>query len=215
MRPRCRSREAPGACPRRPALEPTLVARTAVLVLSLHTRPARLAGRKVPTRTYSPRRGVSAGLPNWAPYRHTLVTTVRVSLPGLLSQWNWPFPADSESMPRFPCQWSVKAENGCNRPSVQSAKVPIALGPATRSLDLDEAPEGSPGPPHSSKGSRGYRADLARQTRPNRPAIAPAIPGWALALTRALFRRGGAHARCGTHGLVLVAPFPWRSRSHI
>ena len=47
-------------------------------------------------------------------------------------------------MPRFPCQWSVKAENGCNRPSVQSAKDPIALGPVTRSLDLDEAPEGSP-----------------------------------------------------------------------
>ncbi len=48
------------------------------------------------------------------------------------------------------------------------------------------------------------RIGEADWAQPTRMARAPAIPGWALALTWALFRRGGAHARCGTHVCQVV-----------
>ncbi len=73
-------------------------------------------------------------------------------------------------------------------------------------------------PPHSSTGSRGYRAEYARpagnsaladSASPVDPRrIAPAIPGWAWALTRALFRRGDQCACAVRYARwVLVAPF--------
>ena len=49
--------------------------------------------------------------------------------------------------------------------------------------------------PHTATGNRGYPVEWATQTRPNRPGMVPAVGGWALTSTRALFRHGDAHAR--------------------
>ena len=60
--------------------------------------------------------------------------------------------------------------------------------PQLEASDLSKALKVALLPPHTSTGSRGYRVEWARQTRPNRPGMVPAMGGWALALTRALFR---------------------------
>ena len=101
-------------------------------------------------------------------------------------------------MPRF--QLSVGAENGCNR------RVWLIREGSYRSGTRNSKPRFGRGPRRQPPGRRIPR-QAAGDIGPNRRGrLGPTDPQWPLpypaglwALTRALFRRGGAHAWCGTH----------------
>ena len=133
-----------------------------------------------------------------------------------LAYWNWPFSAGS--MPRFPS--SAGAENGCNR------RVYLIGEGSYRSGTRNSKPrfERLRGPRRQPRRPPGRRIprQAAGDIGPNRRGrLGPTDPQWPLpypaglwALTRALFRRGGAHAWCGTHVWSWLHP-SWRSRPHI
>ena len=50
----------------------------------------------------------------------------------------------------------------------------------------ERSPKASPRPPHTSTANRGYPVEWARQTRPKRPGMAPAMGGWAFGLDSGL-----------------------------
>ncbi len=113
-----------------------------------------------------------------------------------LAYWNWPFSAGS--MPRFPS--SARAENGCNR------RVWLIRAGLYRPGTHNSKPRFGRGPRRQPPGRRIPR-QAAGAIGPNRRGrLGPTDPEWPLpwaagllAWTRALFRRGDAHARCATH----------------
>ena len=125
-----------------------------------------------------------------------------------LADWKWPFSAGS--IPRFP--WSVGAENGWNR------RVCLSGEGSYHSGTHNSNPRVYRGPRRQPSGSRIPRPATGDIGSNRRGRLGPTDPGWPLpwaagllAWTRALFRRGDAHARC-----VWSCLRPsWRSRSHI
>jgi hypothetical protein len=101
-------------------------------------------------------------------------------------------------MPRFPS--SARAENGCNR------RVWLICAGLYHSGTHNSKPRFGRGPRRQPPGRRIPR-QAAGDIGPNRRGrLGPTDPQWPLpypaglwALTRALFRRGGVHAWCGTH----------------
>ena len=113
-----------------------------------------------------------------------------------LAYWKWPFSAGS--IPRFP--WSVGAENGWNR------RVCLSGEGSYHSGTHNSKPRFGRGPRRQAPGRRIPRRPTGDIRSNGRGRRGPNDPGWPLpwaagllAWTRALFRRGDAHARCATH----------------
>jgi hypothetical protein len=125
----------------------------------------------------------------------TILASIQCGSP-YLAYWNWPFSAGS--MPRFPS--SARAENGCNR------RVWLIGEGSYRSGTHNSKPPIYRGPRRQPAGRRIPRPATGDIGSNRRGRLGPTDPEWPLpwaagllAWTRALFRRGDAHARCATH----------------
>ena len=118
-----------------------------------------------------------------------------------LAYWKWPFSA--RSIPSFP--WSVGAENGWNRRVCLSREGSYHSGTHNskprfgRGGPRRQAPVCTPGRRIPRRPTGDIRSNGRGRRGPNDPGWPLPWAAGLLAWTRALFRRGDAHARCVTH----------------